>query len=310
VIVDVDYPQDERQANNRTFVPVRVGFAQRALVINEIMFAPLSGNAEYVEVMNVSNGDIDLAGWSICDRPGSDGHTNTFTLATATHPLHSGELFVLASDSSIVKLFPHLRTVDPRLVVIENLASLGFNNDGDDVTLRDITGTAIDSVAYLPSWHNPSVADYTGRSLEKIQPLLGSNDARAWSTSVYAVGGTPGLSNSILVTTLPAQSTLSCSPNPFSPDGDGAEDFVVIHYEVPLTISMVNIKIFDVKGRLIRRLANSEPSAARGNVVWDGLDDEKRKARIGIYVVFLEAIDDRGGVLETAKGVVVLAGRL
>jgi hypothetical protein len=29
-----------------------------------------------------------------------------------------------------------------------------------------------------------------------------------------------------------------------------------------------------------------------------------------MYIVLLEAIDDRGGTLETAKGVVVLAARL
>ena len=310
VVAVVDFPQDQRLLNNRTIFPVRVGFAPRALVINEIMFAPLTGNAEYVELMNMSNSDVDLSGWSISDRPGSDGRTNTFGLAVTSRLLHAGELFVLASDSSILSLFPHLRTIEPRLMTIANQGSLGLNNDGDDVVLCDIIGLPIDSVAYGPAWHNPSVTDYTGRSLEKIQPFLGSNDARAWSTCVNVVGGTPGMPNSILVATLPSQSKLSFSPNPFSPDGDGVEDFVVVHYEVPMTISLVNIKIFDVRGRLIRRLANSEPSASRGNLVWDGLDDEKRRARVGIYIVFLEAIDDRGGVLETAKGVVVLAARL
>ncbi len=34
------------------------------------------------------------------------------------------------------------------------------------------------------------------------------------------------------------------------------------------------------------------------------------KARIGIYIVLLEAINDAGGVIETAKGAVVLAAKL
>jgi len=36
----------------------------------------------------------------------------------------------------------------------------------------------------------------------------------------------------------------------------------------------------------------------------------KKKARIVICVVLLEAINDAGGVIETAKGAVVLAARL
>jgi len=188
--------------------------------------------------------------------------------------------------------------------------NLNLNNDGDDLVLKDASGRVIDSVAYSPAWHNPGVVDPTGRSLEKIRPLGSSNDSRNWSTCAHHVGGTPGRQNSIYTATVAVSARLTITPNPFSPDGDGREDFSLIQYEVPLQVSMVSVRIFDVKGRLVRRLANNEPSGAKGSVFWDGRDDERRKARIGLYIVLLEAIDDRGGVLETAKGVVVLAARL
>jgi hypothetical protein len=70
------------------------------------------------------------------------------------------------------------------------------------------------------------------------------------------------------------------------------------------------MKIFDVRGRLIRYLVNNEPSGSRRDIVWDGYDEEKQKARIGVYVIFLEGMDEAGGVLHAAKGVVVLAGKL
>ena len=238
------------------------------------------------------------------------GSANEFDLATGTRIVHPGELFVLTSDSSLFTLFPNARELDPRLVTIANQSSLSLNNDGDGIALRDGIGLAIDSVAYVPSWHNPGVTDQRGRSLEKIYHSLGSNDARSWSTSANAIGGTPGRRNSIYSASLPPRSRLSFSPNPFSPDGDGVEDFTIVHYELPLEVSIISMKIYDVKGRLIRRLANNEPSGSQGDIVWDGRDDEKQKARIGIYVVLLEAINDAGGVIETAKGAVVLAARL
>jgi hypothetical protein len=310
VIALVDYAEDQRLNNNKIVVPVKVGFLERSLVVNEIMYAPLTGNAEYVEVTNPGERDVDVSGWKITDRPASSGSVNQFVLSATARILHPGEFFVIASDSSLFTLWPELRAIDPRLITIVNQSSLSLNNDGDAVVLRDLLGTAVDSVSYMPSWNNPYVTDYTGRSLERINPLLNSNDARSWSTCAHVKGGTPGRANSIFATSLPVHSQLSFSPNPFSPDGDGREDFTLIQYELPLHTSLINIKIYDVKGRLIRRLANNEPSGSRGTIVWDGRDDGNQKARMGIYVVLLEAIDGGGANLETAKGVVVLAGRL
>lgn len=309
-IARIEYTQDERISNNKMLIPVKVGSAEHSLVINEIMYAPSGVNAEYIELMNVSDHDIDIANWKITDRPTSSGSVSQMKLSTERKVVRPDEFFLLASDTSMFRLWPHLRTTPPRLITILNQSNISLNNDGDDIIVRDLLGSVVDSVAYQPGWHNSDVADKTGRSLEKINPLLNANDLRSWSTSASPTGGTPGLANSIFAKSLPVQSRLSFSPNPFSPDDDGMDDFTLVQYELPLRTSLINIKIYDVKGRLIRFLSNNEPSGARGVIPWDGRDNENRKARIGMYIVLLEAIDDQGVNLETAKGVVVLAGRL
>jgi len=277
-------------------------------VINEIMCAPPPGTSEYVELMNVSGHDIDIDGWKVSDRPALSGSTNCAVIDLGHRIVHPLELVVVASDSTIFTLFPYLR--ESALVAVVGRGSMNLNNDGDDIIVKDAGGEAIDSLAYLSAWHNPGVADPTGRSLEKIRPAGSSIDARNWSTCADPLGGTPGRQNSIYAEAVPVSARLSMSPNPFSPDGDGRDDFCVVQYEVPVQVSMVSVRVFDVRGRLIRRLVNNEPSGARGSVVWDGRDDERRKARIGPYVILLEAINERRGILETAKGVVVLAARL
>jgi hypothetical protein len=306
VIAEVSFPADERLSNNRVFSSLRVGFSGRALVINEIMYSPLSGGAEFVEFYNAAQSDIDLLQWKMHDRA-SPASVNEFKLTTLSKVVHPGELFVLASDSSILKNFS-LR--DERLYSIANQTGLSLNNEGDDIVLLDPAGVVIDSVSFSPSWHNSNVTDKTGRSIEKIHPLLAANSPRSWTTCTQLRGGTPGLQNSVFTTVLPSQSRLFISPSPFSPDGDGHEDFTIIQYEVPLTVSTIRVRIYDAIGRRIRTLANNEPSGAKGSVVWDGLDDDKQKARVGIYIVLFEAIDDQGGVVETAKGVVVVAAKL
>jgi hypothetical protein len=45
-------------------------------------------------------------------------------------------------------------------------------------------------------------------------------------------------------------------------------------------------------------------------VVWDGAGENRVPLRIGIYIVYLEAIDGEGGRVVIAKCAVVLARRL
>lgn len=307
VIAHVNYGPDQRLANNKGYVTVRVGFPGHALVINEIMFAPQTNNAEYVEFYNSSQTEIDVASWKFHDRI-SSGSANEYKLATKSKIIRPGEVFTLASDSSVFRMV--ISSPEERLFSVLNLSGLSLNNDGDDIVLIDPAGLVVDSVRYSPAWHNHNVTDKTGRSLEKINPLLASTLERNWTTSAHASGGTPGRQNSVYAVTLPSQSKLSISPNPFSPDADGREDFTIIQYEMPLSVSTIRARIFDSMGRHIRSLANNEASGARGNLVWDGLDDDKQKARMGIYILLLEAIDDRGGVVETAKTAIVLAAKL
>ena len=86
--------------------------------------------------------------------------------------------------------------------------------------------------------------------------------------------------------------------------------FSVLHYELPVEVATVSIKLFDAKGRLIRRLVNNEPSGMSREVVWDGLDQERQRARVGIYIILVEGLNQLGGNVYSAKGVVVLAAKL
>jgi hypothetical protein len=53
----------------------------------------------------------------------------------------------------------------------------------------------------------------------------------------------------------------------------------------------------------------NELLAASGTFFWDGISDEKEKARIGIYIIYFEAFDTKGK-LKKYKKTCVLAGKL
>lgn len=128
-----------------------------------------------------------------------------------------------------------------------------------------------------------------------------------WSTSVDDLGATPGIENSIFTKSVSSASSLSFSPNPFSPDSDGYEDFTLISYNLTEQTAQIRIKIFDDRGRLVRTLVNNKASASSGSVIFDGYDDNNNPLRIGMYIVFLEALNSNNGTVEVLKDVVVVA---
>jgi hypothetical protein len=95
----------------------------------------------------------------------------------------------------------------------------------------------------------------------------------------------------------------------FSPDGDGYFDFLTIDYTLDKPGYSASIRIFDAMGRLVKDLMLNELLPIEGTILWEGDDFEQQKARIGIYVVWIELFHPEGQV-EIIKKSCVLAGRL
>jgi hypothetical protein len=308
IICVVDLPGDQRISNNTIFFSGVNRFSSQSVVINEILYEPFAGNSEFIEMFNRSADSIDVQGWKIMGASSSSGNRIQFPHESLL--LLPNHFFVVAADSSFFAQYPLLKASTGGLTLVTN-KDLSLNNSGGDVVLIDQTNAAIDSVRYSPSWHNPSLNTPTaGRSIERINPSFESNDRRNWSTSVAPSGATPLQTNSIFTKSVPSAAGLSLSPNPFSPDNDGFEDILAITYSLPSTISMIRVRCFDVQGRLVRTLANNEPVASSGTLLWNGLDDNNRRVRIGMYIILFEALDATGGVYRVMKDVVVVATKL
>jgi hypothetical protein len=305
---EVEYSADERTSNNVLEASFVRQFTIGRLIFNEIMYDPLAGSCEWVEVFNPSNAPLDMMGWSVSDAPTGSGSMNILPLA-GTVP--GNGFAVIAADSGILQKFPHLPLPPQIALTIANGSDgIGLNNDGDAVVLRDLSGTTIDSVRYAPQWHHPDVVDTKGRSLERINPGFPANDARNWSTSANTFGGTPGERNSVFAPAVRSSAAVSIAPNPFSPDGDGFEDVAVIRYALPFPTSIFNVKIFDIRGRLVRWLCNMELAGTEGTVVWDGTDDARERVHIGPYILLFQASASATEDPLVHKALIVVAKRL
>jgi len=277
-------------------------YEKNSIVINEIMFDPDIDNSEFIELLNLSADSINVGGWKIEDLNG-----NFYKLAETSFFLPKEKYFILAADS--LMLIKYLLT-DYKYKTLAGQSSLGLVNTGEAVILKDVKGNIIDSVFYSDKWHNKNISILKNRSLERINPTISSNDPLNWSTSVSSFGATPSEQNSIFTDNLNNTANISVSPNPFSPDNDGYEDFAIINYKLSQPVAQVRIKIFDSRGRLVRTLANNLASGSNGSIVFDGLEDGGQPMRIGIYIIYLEALNDNSGVVEILKTVAVIARKL
>jgi hypothetical protein len=105
-----------------------------------------------------------------------------------------------------------------------------------------------------------------------------------------------------------AKELLKFVSNRFSPDNDGYEDTLYIHYEVPEIGGKLNIIIFDLRGSEVATLIQSKLSEDTGTVYWDGKSKTGKKITTGIYLINLEY--KIGGRVYEEKKSVILAKKL
>lgn len=279
-------------------------YLKNDLVINEIMYDPLTISCEWIEFYNPTTKYQNLSGWRL-----KYGINFLNLFDTCNYTINPGQYLVVAKDTTLYNRFNNLKNPDPaRKIIFGNNISL--SNEGAILKVLDAKGNTIDSVAYSPKWHNSNLPDTKGYSLERINPLFNANDRSNWNSSASILGGTPGSKNSIYTTSGVNNGSVSVSPNPFSPDYDGFEDFTIIKYKLKQNVSQLRVKVYDVKGRLVRTLLNNQLSGSEGQIIFDGKNDDGERLRIGIYILFIEALDDIGGTVEQLKSTVVIASKL
>ena len=107
--------------------------------------------------------------------------------------------------------------------------------------------------------------------------------------------------------------TAQWSLNPFSPNGDGKADrsrlFLNAGGNLQNRPLWYTVKIYDLRGMLIRTLADrAKASAGAMSVEWDGIDRNGQAAPIGPYVYSAQAhVDDVKAAAAAFRGLIVIA---
>ncbi len=268
------------------------------IVVNEILFNPASFGSRYVEFYNRSQ---KIFNWS-------EFFIANFAGGTDTHPITSDRLFLpgdyavfTANTADILGRFANVR---PEALYTNILPSLA--DDQDNLTLywaRNGQTLTIDSLNYSADWHNAllSTSERDGVALERINPDQPTNLASNWTSAARPLqGGAAGT---------PTQPNSQRSGNPqstdglvtlavdrLSPDNDGFEDFLDIHYALPGAGYVVTMTIFDSDGVPVKQLVRQQLVGSEGQLRWDGDTEDSNRARPGIYILYLEIFSATGEI--------------
>jgi hypothetical protein len=139
---------------------------------------------EFIELQNVGNQALDLAGVSL-----KDGVRLSLP-ADVSLPLLPGERIVVVANSAA------FASRYGTAIRIAGQYEGKLNNGGDRIVLVTATDELIQDFRYDDENGWPTAADGDGATLEAIDPLADDNDPRNWRASRFP-GGTPGAASKV-----------------------------------------------------------------------------------------------------------------
>jgi hypothetical protein len=233
--------------------------------------------------------------------------TTYHEISTEPFLILPGDYLALTTDSAAVTKF--YKTTNPRGFI--NLASFPtMNNEDGLVALTTKGGSVIDLASYSVNMQYPLLNSVDGVSLERISPERPSKDVTNWHSASAAVGyATPAYKNSQFGITVTDENEITLSPDIFSPDNDGYNDNLTISYSFGAAGNNATITIYDATGRTVRNLVVNELCGTTGAFSWDGITNDRLKASIGRYIVYVEIFDMDGNVKKYKKGT-ILGGKM
>ena len=273
------------------------------IVVNEILFDPLSGGSDFIELFNNSSKFIDLKDCILANY--EKGVPANYKPITTHFNSKSGEYVVITADSSSQK--QNYSFAASGRFIQQELPN--YNIDSSSIVLM-CNQEIIDKVSYSKEWQFTLIDDVKGKSLERIDSKAASSLSSNWHTAAESVNfATPGRINSQDYKA-DSKGDFEYTNKTISPDNDGFEDILQVNYAFLLSGMVGTFSIYDDEGRLVKLVLNNELLATSGSFYWDGITNTQTKANIGTYIGVFEAFDSNGGSLFTKTKAFVVAGNL
>lgn len=273
------------------------------IVINEILFNPLSGGEDFIELYNNSEKVLDLKHLWFCNKDEAGNIDDSYVISETSRLIESGEYCAISENTKFLVDNYYVQYVD-HLFECNNLPSMA--DDEGNILLTDRFLNEIDIVYYTDDQHYKLLASDDGVSLERINFDRSSAEKSNWHSASQTAGfATPGYKNSQYASQDSAETTISLSSEVFSPDNDGYNDRLTISYKLDEPGYTATMAVYSSDGKFITYLLNNEMLAMEGNIFWDGFDNGNNVCPAGIYILYVEMFNLTGNKIVEKHAVVV-----
>jgi len=303
--IELESEEDENLNNNIFEKDIFINYysANALLSINEFKKNPTDEECEWIEIINISEDSLLISNFGFSD----SNHNNysNFITFNSDYYLQSDSFFVIVKDSSIFE-FHNFTDIQKDRIEINSSLFPTLNNSGDKIFLFTTGGNVIDSIFYdEDSWYE----DDAGKSIEKINPTLESNNSDNWNVCVNEAG-TPCRINSIYQNlnnnSDDNNNSVELLNKSVSPNNDGEKDNLIINYNFESAFIYATSIVFNIKGQKVKQISNNEYKTGEGSIIWDCNDFKNYKIPIGAYILYFKARDDGGEVFEFKKAFYVV----
>jgi len=204
-----------------------------------------------------------------------------------------------------------------------------YDNDPDgEVTIRVYWYTSSDgsgsSIGKGESSHSLDTPSYQQLTTGEIlaPPDANSANVRVWVSGTAACGERTFYVDDVCFVPVvprpdyaekPTTKTIEVNNSPFFPykDVSGRPTVGKIKYNVP-DGSRITLRVFDVRGKLVRVLIDQEVDTdGEGSVIWDGSDATGETiVPIGIYICHIEVLNENTGKVTKGIDAIVIGRKL
>jgi hypothetical protein len=256
------------------------------IIFNEILFNPPPYGYDYIELYNRSADIINCTDLWISSRDPDGNLKDPVNIIKEDRAFFPGDYLVLTENPDwIVHHYPN--AADSAMIQISSMPSLP--DDLGKVVLFNVAEDIIDELDYDHHWHSPLLTNESGVALERIRTDLPTALPSNWTSATATTGyGTPGYKNAEYSSDSTSVDFISVEPKIFSPDMDGYKDFLFINYQLPAAGFVGSVSIYDVFGRVVRKLVDNILWGTTGSFRWDGLDENQRPLPMGHYVLIIQ----------------------
>jgi Lamin Tail Domain/FlgD Ig-like domain len=266
---------------------------QGDMLFNEVLFNPLPGDPDYLELYNCSEKVIDASRLQLISlNDASDDKSEAVPVSDEQRCILPGEYYAITTDTK--KISDRYFSTDPgRLFKTSSLPSMP--DDKGHLILYNKELDKVDELVYNDDMHYSVLPTHEGIALEKTNPRDESGETANWHSATESSGwGTPGAQNSMFVEMPLTSDKVVLSSSRISPENDGNEDFLTIKMNLKGNGNVVTVIVFDETGNYIRKIAANLYAGPEASLIWDGTADDGSLVKTGIYIILITLYDDTG----------------